>query len=311
MIVGGVLGPIKAYFGTVVSQGRVPRSWNTPPRLSRDNIYVVLSTMNLTGLQQNIYGPNNIISTLFKVQFVPSILHVSALPNKLLQTPTRNQSTFVINASYNESKVIPACLSTPNPSSPNFASRFRADIVQLVEASNIHKHSDTCYKYWNTNKDDKKSCRMRMPRTLVPVSTIDPDTDVIDDDIFDDETIDDENNNEEQFQIQTAEDNKKYVLVNTRIDYQYRSAILNNPCLYNFVSTLYKNKMNTTDQKYLSKTTETVEEKANQKGRPPNERSPFQKQHPQASTHLMMKYSEPHVPILYGPQIPRRDRDDT
>ncbi|CAF0938042.1 unnamed protein product [Rotaria sordida] len=178
MIVGGVLGPIKAYFGTVVSQGRVPRSWNTPPRLSRDNIYVVLSTMNLTGLQQNIYGPNNIISTLFKVQFVPSILHVSALPNKLLQTPTRNQSTFVINASYNESKVIPACLPTPNPSSPNFASRFRADVVQLVEASNIHKHSDTCYKYWNTNKDDKKSCWMRMPRKLVPISTIDPNTDI-------------------------------------------------------------------------------------------------------------------------------------
>ncbi|CAF4302941.1 unnamed protein product, partial [Rotaria sordida] len=104
--------------------------------------------MDLTGLQQNIYGPNNIISTPSKEQFVSSILHVSALPNKLLQTPTRNQSTFdkyIINASYNESKVIPACLPTPNPSSPNFASRFHADVVQLVEASDIHKHSDTCY----------------------------------------------------------------------------------------------------------------------------------------------------------------------
>ncbi|CAF3851983.1 unnamed protein product [Rotaria sp. Silwood1] len=68
--------------------------------------------------------------------------------------------------------------------------------------------------------------------------------------------------------------------------------------------------MNTTDLKYLSTTTETIE-KANQKGRPPNERFPFQKQHPQASTHLMMKYSESHVPILYGLQIPRRERDDT
>ncbi|CAF1100332.1 unnamed protein product [Rotaria sordida] len=138
MIVGGVLGPIKAYFGTVVSQGRVPRSWNTPPRLSRDNIYVVLSTIDLTGLQQNIYGPNNIISTPLKEQFVSSILHVSALSNKLLQTPTRNQSTSVINASYNESKVIPACLPTPNPSSSNFASRFRADVVQLVEDRDDH-----------------------------------------------------------------------------------------------------------------------------------------------------------------------------
>ena len=25
----------------------------------------------------------------------------------------------------------------------------------------------------------------------------------------------------------------------------------------------------------------------------------------------MMKYSQPHVPVLYGPQIPRQDRDDT
>ncbi|CAF4310285.1 unnamed protein product, partial [Rotaria sordida] len=116
-------------------------------------------------LQQNIYGPNNIRSTPLKEQFVSSILHVFALSNKLLQTPTRNQSTSVINTSYNESKVIQACLTTPNPSSPNFASRFRADVVQLVKASNIHKHSDTCYKYWNANKGDKKSCRMRMPRT--------------------------------------------------------------------------------------------------------------------------------------------------
>ncbi|CAF5086178.1 unnamed protein product, partial [Rotaria sp. Silwood1] len=40
-------------------------------------------------------------------------------------------------------------------------------------------------------------------------------------------------------------------------------------------------------------------------------RYPFQKQHPQTTTHLLIKYSEYHVPILYGPQIPRRDRDDT
>ncbi|CAF1016628.1 unnamed protein product [Rotaria sordida] len=65
-----------------------------PPRLSRDKIYAALSTIDLTGLQQNIYGPDNIISTPLKEQFVSSILHVSALPNKLLQTPTRNQSTF-------------------------------------------------------------------------------------------------------------------------------------------------------------------------------------------------------------------------
>ena len=76
----------------------------------------------------------------------------------------------------NHPNLVSACLSTPNPSSPNFPSRFRADIVKLVETSNVHKHSDTCYKYSKSNQDNKKICRMRMPRKLVAVSTIDPDT---------------------------------------------------------------------------------------------------------------------------------------
>ena len=135
--------------------------------------------------------------------------------------------------------------------------------------------------------------------------------DVIDDDVYDDETSNNEKNDEEDFQIQSAENDNSYVLVNTRIDYQYRSDTLKNMCLYDFVSILYKKKMNTTDLKYLSKTAVPVEENVNKKGRPPNERYSFQKQHPQAATYLMMKYSQPRVPILYGPQIPRRDRDDT
>lgn len=76
----------------------------------------------------------------------------------------------------NQSNLVPACLPTPNPSSPNFLSRFRADIVKLVETSNVHKHSDTCYKYSKANQDNKKVCRMRMPRKLVSVSSIDPET---------------------------------------------------------------------------------------------------------------------------------------
>jgi len=135
---------------------------------------------------------------------------------------------------------------------------------------------------------------------------------MIDDDVFDDGTVDEENNDEERFQIQSSENDKKFVLVNTRIDYQYRSENLSNICLYDFVSTSYKKKMNASDMKYLSKTTvPEEEEEVNRKGRPPNERFPFQNQHPQATTYLMMKYSQPHVPVLYGPQIPRRDRDDT
>ncbi|CAF4727237.1 unnamed protein product, partial [Rotaria sp. Silwood2] len=50
--------------------------------------------------------------------------------------------------------------------------------------------------------------------------------------------------------------------------------------------------MNTTDLKYLSKTAGSMEEKITQKGRPPNERFLFPKQHPQVTTYLMMKYKD-------------------
>jgi hypothetical protein len=136
--------------------------------------------------------------------------------------------------------------------------------------------------------------------------------DVIDDeDMCDNDTIIDGNSDEENFQIQSTEDKNNFILVNTRIDYQYRSDNLNNTCLYDFVSTFYKKKINQTDLKYLSKSSTIEAGKDNHRGRPSNERFSFQEKHPQATTHILMKYSELHVPILYGPQIPRQDRDDT
>ena len=99
--------------------------------------------------------------------------------------------------------------------------------------------------------------------------------DVIDDGTVDDELIDNEGINEEDFQIQLTGNDKRCVLVNTRIDYQYRSDKLNKMCLYDFVSILYTKKMNTAVLKYLFKTAVSMEEKANEKGRPPNERYSF------------------------------------
>ena len=63
-----------------------------------------------------------------------------------------------------------------------------------------------------------------------------------DEDVYDDETINDENNEEENFQIQSTEDKNNFILVNTRIDYQRRSDVLNTTCLYDSVSTFYKKK---------------------------------------------------------------------
>ncbi|CAF4700130.1 unnamed protein product, partial [Rotaria sp. Silwood2] len=159
-----------------------PRSFDTPPRLSQDNIYAALRTIDLTDLAENI-NKSPVWLTPIKQQLSPSIPYASPsipyaspLLNKSLQTPTHDRPTSIMNVLHNQSNINPACLPTPNPSSPNFAARFRADVVQLVETDNKHKHTGTCYKYSNPKQGDKKICRLRMPRKLVPASTIDPDT---------------------------------------------------------------------------------------------------------------------------------------
>ena len=192
-----------------------PRSSNTPQRTSQDNVYAALRTIDLTDCNQN-ESRSPVWLTPRKQQPYPSVPNCAStisfgspvVPNcastisfgspschQPLRTSTRGQSTsgtilstierdriehlfpiLDMSTSKDNLNFIPACLFAPNPSSPNFSSRFRADVVQLVETSNIHKHSDTCYKYYNANRGGKKTCRMRMPRKVVPVSTIDPET---------------------------------------------------------------------------------------------------------------------------------------
>ena len=69
--------------------------------------------------------------------------------------------------------------------------------------------------------------------------------------------------------------------------------------------------MTEADLRHLSINTASRETEGDRRGRPANERFPFQTQHPQGRAYVLVKYSEPHVPILYGPQIPRQDRDET
>ncbi len=60
---------------------------------------------------------------------------------------------------------------TPKPSMPNFALDFKKDVIHLVNSSNIHNHTATCYKY--SKKHDNPTCRMRMPRRIEKLSSID------------------------------------------------------------------------------------------------------------------------------------------
>ncbi|CAF2117462.1 unnamed protein product [Rotaria magnacalcarata] len=76
-------------------------------------------------------------------------------------------------------ELVLACLSTPNPAAGDFHRVFCNDVVRLMETSNIHKHSTTCYKYSKGTFGTLKTCRMCIPRALVKISNIDLSTDQI------------------------------------------------------------------------------------------------------------------------------------
>lgn len=102
--------------------------------------------------------------------------------------------------------------------------------------------------------------------------------------------------------------------MNTRVDYQYRSASLDGICLYDYVRLYRKKPVDTKDRKYIKdqSTLKNAQSEENiRRGRPPSEREPFLSGHPQASSHINVKRVTPVIPILLGPSISRRDREDT
>ena len=118
---------------------------------------------------------------------------------------------------------------------------------------------------------------------------------------------------DEQFLLQADETNTKYVYVNTRIDYQNRSTSLDYICLYDYIRLYRKKPMDEKDRKYLKTQSapKIIQSKDVRRGRPASEREPFRSGHPQASSHINVKRVKSVVPVLLGPPIPRRDREDT
>ena len=104
-------------------------------------------------------------------------------------------------------------------------------------------------------------------------------------------------------------DDDHLVLFNRRVDYQIRSPLLNHVCLYSFFSEYRKAKMTLRDKNLLqgdSQPATTIS-----RGRPLNDRWLFRADHPQYSTHILIRRSFAVVPVLVGPAIPRQDREDT
>lgn len=115
----------------------------------------------------------------------------------------------------------------------------------------------------------------------------------------------------EDFLLEPVKDGKEYVLVNTRLDYQYRSKDLNEICLYEFVSNYHKRIIDQSDRRILKTILSNEGARLNTNGTKMNERHTFERLHPQSSSHILIKRSNPIVPVLLGPQIPRHDREET
>lgn len=103
-----------------------------------------------------------------------------------------------------------------------------------------------------------------------------------------------------------------FVLVNSRLDYQHRSKDLTKLCLYEFTSEFHKKVIDKTDRRFLKDIDDNEGKRISTEGTKMNERHTFASAHPQQSaSHLIIKLTKPVVPVLLGPQIPRRDREET
>ena len=130
-------------------------------------------------------------------------------------------------------------------------------------------------------------------------------------DVVEDE---DENNAaamEEHFSIKQSTDPQKLILVNLRIDYQFRSPALETVCLYEFVSLFHRRLFTDKDRHITNHSPTNIEDIRPVSGRPHQERYTFMAEHPQSRSHGIIKRPKPVVPVFIGPQIPRKDREET
>ncbi|CAF4546951.1 unnamed protein product, partial [Rotaria magnacalcarata] len=118
---------------------------------------------------------------------------------------------------------------------------------------------------------------------------------------------------EEQFILEPTKTKSghSYVMVNTRLDYQHRSKDLTALWLYEFISLFHKKVIDKSDRRLLANAKASDGERLSIEGTKMNERHTFASLHPQSSSHTLIKHTNPVVPVLLGPQIPRREREDT
>lgn len=83
--------------------------------------------------------------------------------------------------------------------------------------------------------------------------------------------------------------------------------------MYDYIRFYRKKPIDAKDQNYLKTqlASKNIQLEDVRRGRPASEREPFLFRHPQALSHNNVKRAKPIVPVLLGPPVPRRDREDT
>ncbi|CAF1475487.1 unnamed protein product [Adineta steineri] len=331
MVEKGVLGPIKAYFGTVENQGRGSLHLHiliwlahdlTPSQLKEsvqneefrrgllnyleDIIKQDLSDFcdntseaNVLGRQQSSRSDDACYEDP-----TPTDIHLSTT-NKILKAvqsfeKQKLNMDAAVNAEEKSRRLVLRCYNT-------LASQQELSGVQV--ASYLMGWPDHYATHDFVNlfligienylQSMLSEAKLKQQRQTISTADIDNDENCVE--------------TEEQFLLQPAETNSKYVYVNTRVDYQYRSTALDNICLYDYICLYRKKSIDANDRKQLKAQSESrsIHLKKSQRGRPSSGREVFQVGHPQSASHINIERMKSVVPILLGPPIPRKDRDDT
>ncbi|CAF3196895.1 unnamed protein product, partial [Rotaria socialis] len=95
---------------------------------------------------------------------------------------------------------------------------------------------------------------------------------------------DDTKQTEEQFLLEPTQtkNGAKFVMVNTRLDYQHQSKDLAELCLYDFVSHFHKKLIDKSDHRLIKNANGSEGERLDTEGTKMNERYTFESAHPQA-----------------------------
>ncbi|CAM2710122.1 unnamed protein product [Rotaria socialis] len=130
---------------------------------------------------------------------------------------------------------------------------------------------------------------------------------------FDEEQEEDTKQTEEQFLSEPTQtkNGARFVMVNTRLDYQHRSQDLTALCLYDFASHFHTKLIDKSDRHLIKNANGSEGERLDTEGTKMNERYIFETAHSQSSSHIVIKHTNPVVPVLVGPQIPRQQREET